>query len=121
MRSLLGVLAALLVSCTWLACGSSEEDGRAKRSTGAAAARPAKPARPAGKREATAEQTQGLMDMVVWPDAGQTARDKVADGDACSVAVAEDAKLQKGVHALVKVHAWMKCMEGNGWKRKKTG
>ena len=120
MRSLFGVLAALFVLCTWLACGSSEEGGQSKPSTGAAAARPAKPARPAAPREVTADHKQGLMDMLVWPEDGQAARDKVADGDACNATVDEDEKLQKGVHALVKVQAWIKCMEGKGWERKKT-
>ena len=119
MRSLFGVLAALLVACTWLACGSSEEGGAARPSTSAAA--PARPAKPAAPREATADQKQGLMDMLAWPDEAQAARDKVADGNACNTAVDEDAALQKGVHALVKVRAWIKCMEGYGWERKKTG
>lgn len=121
MRSLFGVLAALLVACTWLACGSSEESGGAKPSASAQPAQPAQPARPAMGREATEDQKQGLMDMIVWPDGGEAPRDKVADGKTCNTKVDEDAKLQKGVHALVKVQAWIKCMEGYGWELNKTG
>ena len=119
MRSFFGVLAALLVACTWLACSSSEESGGAKPSTSAAA--PARPAKAFAPRQVTGDQKQDLMDMLVWPDEGQAGRDKVADGNGCNSAVDEDPKLQKGVHALVKVQAWIKCMEGYGWERKKTG
>ena len=119
MRSFFGVLAALLVACTWLACGSSEEGGGAKPSTSVAA--PARPAKPSAPWQASGDRKQGLMDMLVGPDGGQAGRDKVADGNGCNSTIDEDPKLQKGVHALVKVQAWIKCMEGYGWERKKTG
>lgn len=119
MRSLFGVLASLLIACTWLACGSSEEGEGAKPSTSAVA--PARPVKPTAPTEATGAQKQDLMDMLVWPDEGHAVRDKVSDGDACNTAVDEDPNLQKGVHALVKVQAWVKCMEGYGWERKKKG
>jgi hypothetical protein len=57
-------------------------------------------------------------DSFVWGDASQPARDWDADAEECRGRTAGDPSAAKQAHRLVKVAAFMKCMQEMGWALK---
>jgi hypothetical protein len=110
MKRVLGVMLLAL-----LACGPGADTPTAKPARSARSAKPAKPARSAKP----AEQDLGaLRDSFVWRDASQPAHDWDADLEACKGRVGEDPSVRKEAHPLVRVAAFMKCMDETGWEFK---
>jgi hypothetical protein len=68
--------------------------------------------------QAAAEVMGTLRDSFVWRDASKPAGDWDADAEACKARVDENSSIPKGAHPLVRVSAFMKCMEDMGWASK---
>jgi hypothetical protein len=100
MKRVLGVMMLVL-----LACGPGADTPTA---------RPARPAEQDPK--AAAEALETLRDSFVWRDASQPAGDWDVDVEACKARADEDPSVRKGAHPLVKVAAFMKCMDEMGWE-----
>jgi hypothetical protein len=98
------VLGALLLL---LACGPGADTPTAR------------PPRPAAQDPQVAEERmEKLRESFVWGDASQPAGDWDADAEACKGRVDEDSSVPKGAHALVRVAAFIQCMDDMGWASK---
>jgi hypothetical protein len=97
MKRALGVMLLVLLAC---GSGGDTRDDSAGRGSKAA-----------GKEELT------LEDRFVWGDESQTARDLDADAVWCEARAAEDPSVSKGAHPLVRIAAFVECMEELGWER----
>jgi len=74
---------------------------------------------PAEQGSKVAEKDPGASrDSFVWGDASQPAHDWDVDVEACQARVDEDPSVRKGAHRLVKIAAFMKCMDEMGWEYK---
>ncbi len=92
-----------------LACGPGADTPTAK---------PGKKARPASPARAAEQDLEALRDSFVWSDASQPARDWDVDLEACKGRADEDPSVRGGAHPLVRVAAFMKCMDETGWEFK---
>jgi hypothetical protein len=102
MKRALGVMMLVL-----LACGPGADTPTAK---------PARSAEPSS--QAAEQDLEALRDSFVWRDASQPAGDWDVDVEACQGHADEDPSVRKGAHPLVKVAAFMKCMDETGWEFK---
>jgi hypothetical protein len=94
MKRALGVMLLVLLACG--SCGDTR-DGSAGR----------------GSKEVLT-----LEDRFVWGDESQAARDLDADAAECEARAGEDPSVRKGAHPLVRIAAFVKCMEELGWAQK---
>jgi hypothetical protein len=102
MKRVLGVMMLVL-----LACGPGADTPTAR------------PARPAEQDPKTAEEAlETLKNSFVWRDVSQPAGDWDADAEVCKGRVAEDLSDRQGAHPLVRVSAFIKCMDDLGWASK---
>ena len=102
MKRVLGVMMLVL-----LACGPDADTPTAR------------PARLAEQDPKAAEEAlETLRDSFVWRDASQPASDWDVDADVCKARVAEDFSARKGAHPLVRISAFIKCMDDMGWASK---
>ena len=103
MKRVLGVMMLLL-----LACGPGADTPTDR------------PARSTEQDPQVAEERMGtLRESFVWRDASQPAGDWDADAEACKGRVDEDSNVPKGAHPLVRVAAFIKCMDDMGWESKR--
>ena len=79
----------------------------------------ARPARLAQQDpKAVEEVLETLRDSFVWRDASQPAGDWDVDAEVCKGRVDEDSSVPKRAHPLVRISAFMKCMDDMGWTSK---
>ena len=102
MKRALGVMMLVL-----LACGPGADTPTAS---------PAGPAEQGSK--AAEKDLMAFEGSFVWSDASQPAHDWDADVEACKKRVDEDPSVSKKSHRLVRIAAFMKCMDEMGWEFK---
>lgn len=105
MTRVLGMLLLLLLAC---GPGADTPTDRPARATRLAEQDP----------QIVEERMQTLKETFVWRDASQPAGDWDADAKACEGRVDEDPSIPKGAHRLVKVAAFIQCMDDMGWASK---